>query len=330
MSRASRLRHLVSLLRPYRVRVALMFVALVLATGAALAPPYLAGLAIDDGIKTGDTKALTMIVLAFLAAALINWGATYAQTFLINWVGQRALQDLRIELFQHLQRLSIGFYSRNKAGVLISRLTNDVQALDQLVTDGISTLFSATLTLVGTAVILVLLDVNLAMITFLTFPVLLVASVAFRLASAGAYALTRVKIAQFTAYLQETLSGVRVVRAFGQEERHKSQFAELNDEYREANMKTVYLSAAYFPAVELLSAVATAAILKITLPIRSSGNVRKVTSARVGSRANRITVMPSSVSVDEKSVCMPSVTSWSSACTSLVSREISTPALLRE
>jgi ABC-type multidrug transport system fused ATPase/permease subunit len=261
VTRASRLRHLVSLLRPYRVRVALMFVALLLATAAALAPPYLAGLAIDDGIKNGDTKALTIIVLAFLAAALINWGATYAQTFLINWVGQRALQDLRIELFQHLQKLSIGFYSRNKAGVLISRITNDIQALDQLVTEGISTLFSATLTLFGTAVILVLLDAKLALVTFLCFPVLLVGSVAFRLASAGAYALTRVKIAQVTAYLQETLSGVRVVRAFGQEGRHKVRFAELNDEHREANMRTVYLNAAYFPAVEFLSAVATAAIL---------------------------------------------------------------------
>ena len=261
MNRASRLRHLVSLLRPYRARVMLMFASLLLATGAALAPPYLAGLAIDDGIGKQDTQALTIIVIVFLAAALLNWVATYVQTFLINWVGQRALQDLRIEVFQHLQKLSIGFYSRNKAGVLISRLTNDVQALDQLVTEGISTLFSATLTLVGTAVILVLLDAELALITFLTFPVLLVSSVAFRLASAGAYALTRVKIAQVTAYLQETLSGVRVVRAFGQERRHKTRFAELNDEHREANMRTVYLNAAYFPAVELLSAVATAAIL---------------------------------------------------------------------
>jgi len=238
-----------------------MFVSLLLATGAALAPPYLAGRAIDDGIHGNDMRALTVIVVLFVAAATINWAATYAQTFLINWVGQRALQDLRVEVFQHLQRLSIGFYSRNKAGVLISRLTNDVQALDQLVTEGISTLFSATLTLVGTAVILILMDAELAMITFLTFPVLLVGSVAFRLASAGAYALTRVKIAQVTAYLQETLSGVRIVRAFGQEPRHRRRFAELNDEHREANMKTVYLNAAYFPAVELLSAVATAAIL---------------------------------------------------------------------
>jgi ABC-type multidrug transport system fused ATPase/permease subunit len=259
--RAGRLRHLISLLRPYRARVILMFISLVIATGAALAPPYLAGRAIDDGIKQQDMNALTVIVIAFVAAAILNWVATYLQTYLINWVGQRALQDLRVELFEHLQKLSIGFYSRNRAGVLISRLTNDIQALDQLVTEGISTLFSATLTLAGTAVILVILDPGLALITFLTFPVLLVASVAFRLASAGAYRLTREKIAQVTAYLQETLSGVRVVRAFGQEPRHRTRFAELNDEHREANMKTVYLNAAYFPSVELLSAVATAAIL---------------------------------------------------------------------
>ena len=259
--RARKLRQLLALLRPYRGRVALMFLALILATAAALVPPYLAGRAIDDGIKSGDTGALTVILIAFVAAALIYWGATYVQTFLVNWIGQRALQDLRLRLFTHLQRLSISFYSRNRAGVVISRITNDVQALDQLVTDGIVTLFSSTLMLVGTAAILVFLDPGLALVTFLTFPVLLVGSVIFRIVSAGAYRLTREKIALVTAYLQETISGVRVVRAFGQEPRHKRRFAELNDENREANMRTVYLNAAYFPAVELLSAVATAVIL---------------------------------------------------------------------
>lgn len=120
-----------------------------------------------------------MIVGLFFVAALVNWGATYVQTYLVNWVGQRALQDLRTRIFEHLQRLSIGFYSRNKAGVLISRLTNDVQALDQLVTDGVVTLFSSTLTLVGTAVILLYLDAGLALVTFLVFPLLLAGSVAF-------------------------------------------------------------------------------------------------------------------------------------------------------
>ena len=259
--RARKLRGLLQLLRPYRTKVVLMFVALFLATAASLVPPYLAGRAIDDGIGERDADFLTVVLIAFVGAAVINWGATYAQTYLVNWVGQRALQDLRERIFAHLQRLSIGFYSRNKTGVLISRLTNDVQALDQLVTDGVVTLFSSTLTLIGTAVILLLLDVELALITFLTFPVLALGSVVFRIASAGAYRLTREKIAQITAYLQETLSGIRIVRAFGQEPRHVERFAELNDENRDANMKTVYLNAAYFPSVELLSAVATAAIL---------------------------------------------------------------------
>ena len=109
--------------------------------------------------------------------------------------------------------------------------------------------------------ILLLLDPALALVTFLTFPLLLIGSVIFRLASSGAYRLTRERIAMVTAYLQETLSGVRVVRAFGQEGRHTPRFAELNDEHREANMRTVNLNAAYFPAVELLSTVATAVIL---------------------------------------------------------------------
>ncbi|MEJ7716452.1 MAG: ABC transporter ATP-binding protein [Thermoleophilaceae bacterium] len=259
--RLRKLRGLGSLLRPYRGRVALTLLALLLATAAGLAPPYLVGQAIDRGVRLGDARALTVIVVLFLVAAGINWVATYAQTYLVNWVGQRALQDLRVRIFAHLQRLSIGFYSRNRAGVVISRLTNDVQALDQLVTDGVVTLISSSLTLVGTAAILLLMDVELALLTFLCFPVLALGSVAFRLVSASAYRLTREKIALVTAYLQETLSGVRVVRAFGQERRHERRFAELNDEHRGANLRTVHLNAAYFPAVELLSAVATAGIL---------------------------------------------------------------------
>ena len=259
--RKRKIRQLLALLRPYRGRVVLMFIALTLATAASLAPPYLAGRAIDDGVRAESVTALVVITGLFLLAAVVNWGASYAQTFLVNWVGQRALQDLRERLFAHLQRLSIGFYSRNRAGVVISRITNDVQALDQLVTDGVVTLFSASLTLIGTAAILVFLDAELALVTFAVFPVLLVASVIFRLVSTNAYRITREKIALVTAYLQETLSGVRVVRAFGQEPRHKGRFAELNEENRAANMKTVNLNAAYFPAVELLSAVATAAIL---------------------------------------------------------------------
>jgi ABC-type multidrug transport system fused ATPase/permease subunit len=259
--RGRKVRWMLGLLRPYRLQVTLMIVAIVIGTAAALAPPYLAGMAIDDGIRADDTGALTMIVVIFLVSVTVLWAATYAQTYLVGWVGQRALQDLRQRIYTHLQAMSIGFFTRNKPGVLISRLTNDVQALDSLVTDGVITLFQSTLTLLGVIVILLALDVPLAMVTFLTFPLLAIGSVIFRVISANAYRLTREKIANITAYLQETLSGVRVVRSFGREDRHLEEMAVLNEENRVANMRTVYLNAAYFPAVELLSAIGTAAII---------------------------------------------------------------------
>ena len=259
--RGRKLRGLVELLRPYRTRTLLMLVSLLFATAAQLAPPPLAKLAIDEGITPRDTRTLTLVVIAFLVTAVIYWGASYAQTYLVGWVGQRSLQDLRVQIFTHLQTQSVGFYSRRQAGVLISRLTNDVQALDQLVSDGIVTLFGSTLTLVGTAAILVLLDAELALLTFLVFPILALGSLVFRIVSADAYRATREKVALITAYLQESLSGIRVVRSFAQEPRHERAFAGLNEDNREANMKTVYLNAAYFPGVELLSGVATAGIL---------------------------------------------------------------------
>jgi ABC-type multidrug transport system fused ATPase/permease subunit len=261
--RGRKLRGLAELLAPYRWRVLAMFVALVAATAAALAPAPLAKLAIDQGIQRHDTGALDLIVVVFLASAVVYGVATYAQTYLVGWVGQRALQDLRLKLFAHLQALSIGFYSRNRAGVLISRMTNDVEALDQLVEDGLATLIQSSLTLLGVVVILLVLNFHLALLTFIALPVLGVGALLFRIASADAYRLTREKIAAITGYLQESLSGIRVVRAFGQERRHIAQFRALNDENRQANMTTVKLNAVYFPAVELLSALVTVEILVI-------------------------------------------------------------------
>ena len=261
--RGRKLRGLAQLLAPYKLRVFLMMLALVTATATSLAPALLAKLAIDQGITRHDVGALDLIVGAFLLSAVLYAIATYAQTYLVGWVGQRALQDLRVRLFSHLQSLSIGFYSRNRAGVIISRLTNDVEALDQLVEDGMATLFQSGLTLVGVVVILFVLDAHLALLTMIALPILAAGGLAFRIASADAYRLTREKIATITGYLQESLSGIRVVRAFGQEPRHIARFAELNDENREANQTTVNLNAAYFPAVEFLSALVTIEILAV-------------------------------------------------------------------
>ena len=261
--RGRKLRGLAEILAPYRWRVLAMFTALVAATAAALAPAPLAKVAIDRGINHHDTGVLYVTVGVFLVSAVVYGVATYAQTYLVGWVGQRALQDLRLKLFTHLQSLSIGFYSRNIAGVVISRMTNDVEALDQLVEDGLATLIQSSLTLIGVVVILLVLDFHLALLTLLSLPFLFVGAVAFRIASADAYRRTREKIAAITGYLGETLSGIRVVRAFGQEEQHIERFEELNEENRAANMTTVNLNAAYFPAVELLSALVTVEILLI-------------------------------------------------------------------
>jgi ATP-binding cassette subfamily B protein len=261
--RGRKLRGLIALLAPYRWRVIAMFAALVVGTAASLAPAPLATHAIDDGIIPGDVSKLNLIVALFVLSALLVWAGTYLQSYLTGWVGQRALQDLRLQIFRHLQSMPIGFYERRPAGVLVSRMTNDVEALDSLVTDSIVTLFQASLTLIGTIVILLSFDVELALITFTIFPVMAIGSLAFRIASADAYKRTRETIGAITAYLQESLSGIRVVRSFAQEPRHRGRFRELNEANRDANMKTVYLNAGYFPAVEFVSSLATVAILLV-------------------------------------------------------------------
>ncbi len=260
-SRLRSLRGLLALIRPYRGRAALTLLALLVGTAASLAPPLLAKLAIDRGIDRHDSGTLVLVVVAFLASALLVWLMTYLQTYLVGWVGQRALADLRIRIFTHLQLLPIGFYESRPAGVLISRMTNDVEALDSLVTDSVVTLFQSGLTLIGTVGILLYLDVKLALITFLVLPLLLAGSLWFRIVSAGAFRRTRETIGAITADLQESLSGMRVVRQFAQEQAHERRFAALNAENRDANMTTVRLNAAYFPSVELLSGLAVGVIV---------------------------------------------------------------------
>jgi ATP-binding cassette subfamily B protein len=252
---------LIQLLAPYRLRVAGMLTALLIGTAAGLAPPLLAKYAIDDGIEAGNTTKLVIVVVVFLVSALLLWAATYLQTYLVGWVGQRALADLRIRIFEHLQSQPVGFYESRPAGVLISRMTNDVEALENLVTDSVVTLFQSGLTLVGAVAVLLYLDWQLALLTFCIIPFVAGGSIWFRLVSATAFRRTRETIGAITAYLQESLSGIRVVRSFGQESRHEARFATLNQDNVDANMLTVKLNAAYFPAVEMLSGVALSVIV---------------------------------------------------------------------
>jgi ATP-binding cassette subfamily B protein len=252
---------LVRLARPYRWRVAGGVAALLVATAAALVPPYLAKVAIDQGIEEQDFEVLAWVVAAFLVAGLIGWAAGLSQTYLTSWVGERVLADLRERLFHHLGRLSLGFYERNRTGSIISRLTNDVEALDQLVTEGFTSLVQNTLVLVGSAIILVALDWRLALATLAVFPLMAVATAIFRRKSTRAYRRVRERLGLVTATLQEDISGMREVRAFAREERSRERFRDVNSRYRAANHETVVLNGLYFPFVDFLSSAATAVVL---------------------------------------------------------------------
>ena len=260
-TRGRNLRGLFEILRPYRARAVLTVVALVIGTAASLAPPALAKVAIDEGIDKHDTTTLVLVVVALLAAAGVVLVMTRVQTYMVGWVGQRTLADLRIKIFRHLQEMPIGFYESRPVGILISRITNDVEALESLVTDSVVILFQSGLTLIGVVVIMFVLDVHLALIAMLAVPLVLAGSLWFRFASTSAFRRTRETIGAVTGYLQESLSGIRVVRSFAREELHEAQFGALNADNRDANLKTVYLNAAYFPAVELLSGLAIALIV---------------------------------------------------------------------
>ena len=258
---ARRVSTLARLTAPYKGRTALALGSLLAATLTALAPPYLAKLAIDDGIRGGDLQALTLVIGLFVAAGVANLLASAAQTYFTGWTGERVLADLRNKLFRHLQRLSLGYYERNRAGVIISRLTNDVDALDQLVTDGVTTFVQSLLFLVGTSIILFLLDWRLALAALLVLPLMAIATAFFRIRSSRAYRAVRDRLGLVTATLAEDIGGMRVLQSFTREEASRRRFGEINSAYRQANHQTVVLNGIYFPFVDLLSAIATAIVL---------------------------------------------------------------------
>jgi ABC-type multidrug transport system fused ATPase/permease subunit len=256
-----RLGALARLTAPYKTRTILSVFSLLAATATALAPPFLAKYAVDDGIREHDLTKLWWIVGGFLLAGLANWGMSYVQTYLTGWVGERILADLRNKLFGHLQRLSLGYFERNRAGVIISRLTNDVEALDQLVTDGVTTLVQSTLTLGGTAILLFILDWRLALATLAVIPFMFLATVIFRVRSTRAYRAVRERLGLVTATLAEDIAGMRMVQAFTREQQNIRNFRSVAERYRESNMQTVVLNGWYFPFVDLLSSVALAVVL---------------------------------------------------------------------
>jgi len=261
LARELKLARLARLAYPYRRRAVFSMIAMIAVTLSSLTVPYLLKVAIDGGIGAKDLTVLTWVIVAFVGVSLVNLGASYLQTYLTSWVGEHIVYDLRRDVFAHLQKLSLDFFSRQKTGWIVSRLTNDIDALDQLVTDGVTTLVTNSLTFVGAIVFLIILDWRLALATLTIMPLLIGGTLVFRAKSARAYAQVRNSIGDVSAHLQESISGIRVLKAFRREQSDYERLAVANAAYRDVNMRTVVQSGLYFPFVEFMSAAAVVIVL---------------------------------------------------------------------
>ena len=252
-----RIRQLGTYVVPYRLRLFGAIAAMFGVLACTLALPLLMKSAIDSAIIPRDTQLLLIISGVVIGVGIVGIGLSRIETYMTGWVGERVLNDLRGDLFQHMQSLSMGSFEKQRTGVLISRLTNDVEALQQLVTDGITSTVRNVLTLVVAGGILLFLDFRLALATIVVFPLMAGLTFVFRGQSAKAYGQMRSRLALVTAALQEDLNGIRVIQAYRRESQSRASIAKLNESYRDANKTTVTSSGWYFPTVEFLAAVAT-------------------------------------------------------------------------
>jgi len=263
---------LIGYLRPYRAYVVAAFTFLLLAALADLVGPFLVGYALDHAIRPalaahpgaaldGYRRQLLAIALIYLLSLLASAAFRYGQLVLLNMLGQSVMYDLRLQMFGHMQRLSLGFFDRNPVGRLMTRLTNDVDALNELLTSGAISVFGDIFTLLGIMVVLLLLNWQLALITFTVLPVLIVMASYFRIAMRDSFRAVRTRLSRMNAYIAENISGTLIVQLFTRERRNYDRFAALNRDYYQANMRSMFYFILFSPAVSLISSAAVAAIV---------------------------------------------------------------------
>jgi ATP-binding cassette subfamily B protein len=255
------MRRLLTYLWPYRLWVAVSLALLFLTTGLQLLGPYIVKVAVDSYIAARDLRGLDVAVLAYLSTILLTFLSQYAQSYTMQYTGQRAMHDLRTQLFAHLGRQDLAFFDRNPVGRLMTRVINDVETLNELFGSGVVALLGDLLTLVGVAAAMVIMDWRLALISFATFPFMLKATAAYRKRARENYRESRRILARMNAYLQENISGMATVQAFGQEPRHFRRFREINTEHRDALLKSIHYNAVFFPSIELFSAITVGLVL---------------------------------------------------------------------
>lgn len=254
-------RRLWRFIRPYRGLFWLSVLCLPVSSGLMLLQPYLLKLAIDRHVATGDAQGLAGIGFAYLGAIAGECAFFYAQYYLTMLVAQRSLADLRVQVFAHVQRLPMSYFDRNPIGRLVTRLTGDVDVLNEMFAAGAMTIFMDVLTMVGIIVIMVSIDARLAVAALALSPVLVLAINFFRLAARKTYRLIRERIARLNAYLQEALSGMAIIQLFGRERRSFEEFDALNDAHREANHWSNVYEAALFSVVEAMASISAALIV---------------------------------------------------------------------
>jgi ATP-binding cassette, subfamily B, multidrug efflux pump len=255
------MRRLLHYLRPYGWKVLLGVSLLLLAAGLELLGPYFTMVALDRAIPGGDFGLLGLLALAYLAALLLTFGLEYAQQILTTWLGQRVMLDLRREIFGTLQRQSLRFFDRNPVGRLMTRVTNDVEVLNQLFSSGIVTVFGDIFTLAFIVGVMLWLDWRLALVAFAVMPFVVLVAFLFRSRVREAYRDIRVRLARINTFLQERITGVSVVQLFGREARAEARFRDINRDHLEAHLRSITYFALFFPAIELLTTVALAMIL---------------------------------------------------------------------
>lgn len=258
---AGLLRRLLVYLRPYRLHVAGAVALLLLAAGLTLVGPALTERALDVAIPRRDTALLATLAAIYLAALLLEFLADYGQTLLTTYIGQRVMYDLRLQLFRHLQRLSIPYFDRHPVGRLMTRVTADVETLNELFSSGVVTVFGDVFTLAAIMVMMLAMDWRLALVAFAVIPLVWLTASVFRRMVRQAFRDIRVRLARLNSFLQEHLSGMRVVQLFNREEAAARQFDALNRDHLNAHLRSITIYAVFFPVVELLTAVALALLL---------------------------------------------------------------------
>jgi ATP-binding cassette subfamily B protein len=248
-------------LQPYRFLGILSIVLLLILTGLQLAGPYLIKIAIDDYMAVKNFSGIQIIALIFLGILLVQVGVQLTQTILLEWIGQRIMAKLRLDIFSHLQRLQMSFFDRNPVGRLVTRVTTDVDTLNEIFTEGFIAIFGDIFSLLGIIIVMLQLNWKMALLTFCILPFLTGATFFIRTRLRNNFREVRLRIAKINAFLQENITGMSTVQLFNREKKNFEQFDGLNQHHLEAHLKTIFYFALFFPVVQLLLAIAISSIL---------------------------------------------------------------------